>query len=167
MANTGVHTALPPPPMGGQLRIPAPGPSRANPANPAPNSVPARVSAALRMSTKTLDASEAALTDPSKEAGAGRLSMNFLVYAGFAVLAVILQLPILMMAGGDDGSRGIEVVAIVGGAVLPPVAFALGWLTVGALSPKGTPRTPLLGAVVSLLALLPLLVLVAGVVLGN
>jgi hypothetical protein len=58
-------------------------------------------------------------------------------------------------------------VAIVGGLVLPPVAFALGWLTVGALSPRGTPRTPLLGVVVSLLGLLPLFVLVFGSLLAT
>jgi len=38
------------------------------------------------------------------------------------------------------------------------LSFGLGWLTIGAMTRKSTSRTPVLGLMISLLALVPILV---------
>jgi hypothetical protein len=61
----------------------------------------------------------------------------------------------------DNGGRG-AVLAIPCAVVLPILSFGLAWVTIGALAPKKSPRTPLLGGVISLLALVPLVVILMG-----
>jgi hypothetical protein len=160
----GVHPGFQPVvPTGEYPRVAAPtsGPPRspAGPSSPPLGTLPGRVSAALRHTAATLDMSEAELADVPREGPLGRLWTNIVVYGAYAILAALVQLPLLLMADGGDG---VVVLAVAGGLVLPVVAFGLGWLTVGALSSRDTPRNPLLGGVISLLALLPLVVLLTG-----
>jgi hypothetical protein len=55
-------------------------------------------------------------------------------------------------------NQQLGVVALPCGVVLPLVSFALGWLTIGTLSPRQpVRRNALLGALVSLIALVPVL----------
>jgi hypothetical protein len=139
--------------------IPISGPPRpvspAIPVSPAPGSVPARASAALRMAAATLDASEAELVDVNKQTSGDRLWTNFLVYGGFTLVAILIQLPILLYGGGVATA-----VALPFGVVAPIIAFGLGWLVAGAVAPKGSSRNPGMGVGISLLALLPVVVLI-------
>jgi hypothetical protein len=122
---------------------------------PVPNSVPGRVSAALRIAAAGLKQSEAALAAPGRQAASNRrVWVNAGVYFAFALLAAIVQIP-MMLAGDTDG---IGMLALPCALVLPAIAFGLGWLTIGAMTRKSTSRTPVLGLVISLLALIPVLV---------
>jgi hypothetical protein len=145
--------------------IPISGPPRpvspAIPVSPAPGSVPARASAALRMAAATLDASEADLVDVDKQTSGDRLWTNFLVYGGFTLVAIVIQLPILLYGGGVATA-----VALPFGVVAPIIAFGLGWLVAGAVAPKGSSRNPGMGAGISLLALLPVIVLIGTFFIG-
>lgn len=130
-----------------------------SPPSPAPTSLPGRVSAALRMAAVSLDGSEAALAGDEVSDGTPRIWLNFGIYIAFAVLAALIQLPMLLIM--DNGGRG-AVVAIPCAIVLPVLSFGLAWVTIGALTPRDAPRTPLLGGVISLLALVPLVVILVG-----
>ncbi len=158
------------PPTGWQAAtgpIPISGPPRnrpvspAIPISPAPGSVPSRASAALRLTAATLDRSEAELVDVDKQTSGGRLWTNFLVYGAFALLAILVQLPILLV-GGETSA----LITLPLGVMVPAVAFWVSWLVIGVISPKGSSRNPLLGAGISLLALLPVLVLIASFLFG-
>jgi hypothetical protein len=126
------------------------------PTSPAPTSLPGRVSAALRMAAVSLDGSEAALAGDDDSP---RVGLNLAVYGAFALLAALIQIPMLLVM--DNGGRG-AVLAIPCAVVLPILSFGLAWVTIGALAPKKSPRTPLLGGVISLLALVPLVVILIG-----
>jgi len=155
--STGIRTA--PQPVSGPPTSPISPAGIGASSPPAPSSVPGRVSTALRASAATLDASETALAQDKATQGPARLGLNVMTYSGFAVLAALVQVPMLLLMGNSDG---IGLVAIPCALALPVVSFGLAWLTIGALAPKGSARTPLLGAVISLLALVPLVVLLAG-----
>jgi hypothetical protein len=153
-------------PAGGMTGpIPISGPPRpvspAIPVSPAPGSVPARASAALRMAAATLDASEADLHDVDQQTSGDRLWTNFLVYGGFTLVAIVIQLPILLYGGGVATA-----VAVPFGVVAPLIAFGLGWLVAGAVAPKGSSRNAGMGAGISLLALLPVIVLIGTFFVG-
>jgi hypothetical protein len=120
--------------------------------------VPARVSAVLRTTAATLDASDAALAERDAAAMPARLQLNIVTYAAFAILAALIQLPLLFLMNGG-GHAGV--LAVPCAIVLPVLSFGLAWLAIGALPPKDAGRTPLLGGVISLLALVPLVVLLA------
>ncbi|GAA2613919.1 hypothetical protein GCM10010399_51020 [Dactylosporangium fulvum] len=123
---------------------------------PAPESVPGRVSTALRVAAAGLKQSEAALSAPGRQAAsARRVWLNAAVYFCFAILAAIVQIPTLL--AGERSSQ-VSIVALPCALVLPAIAFGLGWLTIGAMTRHTTSRTPVLGMVISLLALIPLLV---------
>jgi hypothetical protein len=123
--------------------------------------VPSRTSAALRLTAATLDRSEAELVDVDKQTSGDRLWTNFLVYGAFALLAILVQLPILL-AGGERTA----VVTLPFGVMVPAVAFWVSWLVIGVIAPKGSSRNPLLGAGISLLALLPVIVVIGSFFLG-
>jgi hypothetical protein len=108
------------------------------------------------MAAATLDASEADLVDVDKQTSGDRLWTNFFVYGGFTLVAIVIQLPILLYGGGVATA-----VALPFGVVAPLIAFGLGWLVAGAAAPKGSSRNPGMGAGISLLALLPVIVLIA------
>ncbi|MER7002287.1 hypothetical protein ABT297_04455 [Dactylosporangium sp. NPDC000555] len=124
---------------------------------PVPQSVPGRVSTALRIAAAGLKQSEAALAAPGRQAASNRrVWVNASIYFGFAFLAAIVQIPMLL-AGWE--ANGIGILAFPCALILPAIAFGLGWLTIGAMTRKTTSRTPLLGLVISLLAFIPVLVL--------
>jgi hypothetical protein len=123
---------------------------------PVPDSVPGRVATALRVAAAGLKQSEAALAAPGRQAASNRrVWVNASIYFGFALLAAIVQIPTLLAGQTDDG---IGFLALPCALVLPAIAFGLGWLTIGAMTRKSTSRTPVLGVVISLLALIPVLV---------
>ncbi|MFB9183008.1 hypothetical protein ACFFX1_33145 [Dactylosporangium sucinum] len=123
---------------------------------PAPESVPGRTSTALRVAAVGLKQSQAALSAPGRQAASTRrIWVNAAIYFGFALLAAIVQIPTLL--AGERFSE-ISIIALPCALVLPAIAFGLGWLTIGAMTRRTTSRTPVLGLVISLLALIPLLV---------
>ena len=126
-------------------------------------SIPGPIAEALRLSVATLARSEESLAEPPP--APVRLWLNVLVYLAFALLAGLVQLPLLLTAVRSNPSIGM--LAIPCGLALPLMAFWLAWLTIGAVSREPAGRTPLLGAVVSLVALLPLLVLAGVFVVGR
>jgi hypothetical protein len=156
-AGSGVSAARPARAVSGPPTSPL-SPAGIHPTSPAPGSVPARVSAVLRTTVATLDASDAGLAESDAAAAPARLRLNVVTYGAFAILAALVQLPLLFLMNG--GSR-VGVLAVPCAIVLPVLSFGLAWLTIGALPPKDAPRTPLLGGVISLLALVPLVVLLA------
>ena len=113
------------------------------------------------MAAATLDASEADLADVDKQTSDDRLWTNFMIYGGFTLLAILIQLPIRLYGGGLAIAIGLPF-----GVISPAIAFGLGWLVAGAAAPKGSSRNPLMGAAVCLVALLPVVVLIGRLVLG-
>jgi hypothetical protein len=132
---------------------------------PAPDSLPGRVSHALRVAAAGLKQSEAALAAPgrSNTASSSRVWMNAAVYFTFAVLAAIVQVPTLL---AGERFNELSILALPCALVLPALAFALGWLTIGATSRRPASRTPVMGMAISLLALIPMIVFAAVLVLG-
>ncbi|WP_433055625.1 hypothetical protein [Dactylosporangium sp. CS-033363] len=129
---------------------------------PVPNSVPGRVSTALRIAAAGLKRSEAELAAPGRQAASNRrVWLNAGVYFGFALLAAIVQIPALL---ASEELTGAGLLVLPCALVLPALSFGLGWLTIGSMTRKSTSRTPVLGLVISLLALVPLLVF-GGVIL--
>lgn len=132
-----------------------------------PRSVtPAMISSALRTALAGVDAADGMLTgmDPGWAPRSPALR-NAAVYGGYALLLALLQIPALLAVFRQEPAG----VFTLCGLVLPVIAFALGWVTVGAAfrSPDGMPvrRTPLLGAAISLLAAAPILgLLIASIV---
>ncbi|MEV6926906.1 hypothetical protein AB0M46_20690 [Dactylosporangium sp. NPDC051485] len=122
---------------------------------PVPNSIPGRVSRALRIAAAGLKQSEAALAAPGRQAASNRrVWVNAGIYFAFALLASIVQIPTLLAAD----STGVGLLALPCALVLPAMSFGLGWLTIGAMARKSTSRTPVLGLVISVLPLIPVLV---------
>jgi hypothetical protein len=132
---------------------------------PAPSSLPGRVSSALRQLAASLAASETELVegDVQPPAARPRVGRNLLVYGAFAVFAALVQVPMLIALARDDQ---LGVVALPCGVVLPMVSFGLGWLTLGAMSRQPVSRTPWLGALVSLIALVPVLTFLGWIFAG-
>ena len=166
---SGARPATGPIPVSGSRPVPGPAPisgpprpvSPAIPVSPAAGSVPARASAALRMAAATLDASEADLVDVDKQATDDRLWTNFMIYGGFTLLAILIQLPIRLYGGGAAIAIGLPF-----GVISPAIAFGVGWLVAGAAAPRGGSRNPLMGAAICLLALVPVLVLIGRLILN-
>ncbi|MEV4138264.1 hypothetical protein AB0J72_39615 [Dactylosporangium sp. NPDC049742] len=132
---------------------------------PAPESLPGRVSHALRVAAAGLKQSEAALAAPGRSdtASSTRVWINAAVYFTFAVLAAVVQVPTLLAGERFDE---ISLLALPCALVLPALAFALGWLTIGATTRRPTSRTPVMGMAISLLALIPMIVFAAVLFLG-
>ncbi|GAA3448670.1 hypothetical protein [Dactylosporangium matsuzakiense] len=129
---------------------------------PVPESIPGRVATALRMAAAGLKRSEAELAAPGRQAASNRrVWVNAGVYFAFALLAAIVQIPALL---ASERLTGAGLLALPCALVLPAVSFGLGWLTIGAMTRQTTSRTPALGMVISLLALVPVLVF-GGVIL--
>ena len=132
---------------------------------PAPESLPGRVSHALRVAAAGLKQSEAALAAPGRSdtASGTRAWINAAIYFTFAVIAAIVQVPTLLAGERFDE---ISILALPCALVLPALAFALGWLTIGATTRRPTSRTPVMGMAISLLALIPMIVFAAVLFLG-
>jgi hypothetical protein len=133
-----------------------------------PGSGPTAVLAALQHARSTLDSADAELVAiDSTGVRAARLAdrpaavRNLVIYGAFALLVLILQGVLFVIASEES----LPLLAPICGLVLPLLAFALGWLTVGLIYPPATrggsvDRTPLVGAVVCLVA--PVLLTCAG-----
>ncbi|MEV1286027.1 hypothetical protein [Micromonospora sp. NPDC049679] len=121
---------------------------------------PEAVLAALRHARVTADSADAAVvgsaTLPPGDSAPWR--RNLLVYGPFALVVLVVQIGLVVAAGGRAGFG-----ALVCGLAMPVAAFGLGWLTVGLLfrPPAGgrVDRTALLGAAV---CAAPLLVTAVG-----
>jgi hypothetical protein len=89
---------------------------------------------------------------------------NGFVYGGYALLAVIAEAAVFAGALAFDE----PVPAIPGILVMPLISYVLGWLTTGVFDRPGrSVRTPMLGAVICALALVPALVFVGLVLFGT
>jgi hypothetical protein len=132
---------------------------------PAPESLPGRVSHALRVAAAGLKQSEGALAAPDRSgtASSTRAWINAAIYFTFAVLAAVVQVPTLL---AGERFNEINILALPCALVLPAIAFGLGWLTIGATTRRPTARTPVMGMAISLLALIPILVFAAVLFLG-
>ncbi|MEV0130769.1 hypothetical protein AB0H83_20190 [Dactylosporangium sp. NPDC050688] len=132
---------------------------------PAPDSLPGRVSHALRVAAAGLKQSEAALATPERAdtASSTRVWINAAVYFTFAVLAAVVQVPTLLAGERFDE---ISLLALPCALALPALAFGLGWLTIGATTRRPTARTPVMGMAISLLSLIPMIVFAAVLFLG-
>jgi hypothetical protein len=88
---------------------------------------------------------------------------NGFVYGGSALVAVVAEAAVFTGALALDA----PVPAIPGVLVMPLIAYILGWLTTGVFDRPGRPvRTPMLGAVICALALVPALAFVLLVLFG-
>ncbi|GAB3868781.1 hypothetical protein [Dactylosporangium cerinum] len=116
------------------------------------------------MAAAGLKQSEAALAAPDRSgtASSTRVWINAAIYFTFAVLAAVVQVPTLLAGERFDG---ISLLALPCALVLPALAFGLGWLTIGATTRRPTARTPVMGMAISLLALVPLIVFGAVLIL--
>lgn len=147
------------------LRLPAlaPTPSEVDAAISA-EAGPSGVLAVLHQARSTLDSADAELSavDSGGPALAGRPAAvrNLVVYGAFALLTLVLQLVLFLVAS----EQSLPLLAPICGLVLPLLGFALGWLAIGLVYPTGpgatVDRTPLVGAVVCLVV--PVLVTCAG-----
>jgi hypothetical protein len=135
------------------------------PSHPADEPVdPAAATLALRAARADLDAADSLLSQvDSPHLGRGPLAgwspalRNLLVYGGFALVVLNIQVALFLSVSGTAGS----VAALLCGAVLPIVGYAASRLTIGLLY-RGRGRvdhTPVLGAAISAL---PLVLLCAG-----
>jgi hypothetical protein len=89
---------------------------------------------------------------------------NGFVYGGYALLAVIAEAAVFTGALAFDQ----PVPAIPGVLVMPLIGYMLGWLTTGVFDRPGrSVRTPMVGAVICALALVPALVFVGLVLFGT
>lgn len=125
-----------------------------------PGSEPPAVLAALHSARSALDSADAELTgleSPGTRSAWGSQRpaavRNLAVYGAFALLVLVLQAVLFIVASDES----LPLLAPVCGLVLPLLAFALGWITVGLVYPAATSgsvveRTPLVGAVVCLVA---------------
>jgi hypothetical protein len=124
-------------------------------------SVPVATLAALRQARTVLDAADTELTAASESRGPlaevlgwPPVVRNLLVYGPLALLVVLVQLVLFAAASGTAPSG----LAALCGLVLPVVAYAVGWLTIGLVYPAGASgkvdRTPIVGAAVCLAPML-------------
>jgi Na+/proline symporter len=105
----------------------------------------------------TLGHVDAELSDVDARINSSPGLRNAAIYGTYAVLFAVMQLP--MLASLAASRNALAIVGAPCGLALVLVSFCLGWLTIGFLyqQPGGQrpPRTPLIGAVVSLLAIAP------------
>jgi hypothetical protein len=125
-----------------------------------PGAGPPEVLAALRQARSILDGADAELTamdNPGTRTAWGSQRpaaiRNLAVYGAFALLVLVLQTVLFVVASEES----LPLLAPVCGLVLPLLAFALGWITVGLVYPPAArggavERTPLVGAMVCLVA---------------
>jgi len=138
--------------------VPAPvvAPTPAEFAGTALPGTPEEIRACVRAARSALDASDAALAEDDV-APESAVLRNLGVYGGYAVvLGLIEAVSGFLLLGHAD--RRLWVLGFCGVPVSSLVTFGLGWATIGFLPrPPGAKaiRTPLLGAVASLLTLAP------------
>ena len=108
---------------------------------------PGAVLAALRQARGLADEADAAMLGP-RSAGAWRpWARNLLVYGPFAVVVLIVQIVLYLVAP----SGSVPTYALVCGLTMPVLAFGLGWVTIGFVyGPGKVDRTPLIGAIACL-----------------
>lgn len=132
---------------------------------------PAQVRAHLQMARRAIASADTVLSGTADATAPGSSGphglRNALVYAGYAGAAALLQIVLFFAVGG--GVDGARLGLLCCGLVVPVFTFGLGWLTVGAFAPPPGAtrhsRSPVLGAVVSLLALTPHVLLLVWIVL--
>ncbi|HEX5596238.1 MAG TPA: hypothetical protein VFX61_09520 [Micromonosporaceae bacterium] len=118
---------------------------------------PAAVLAELRQARVTADAADAAIV--AGDTGLGRLTgpggrpwlRNLLVYGPYAMVVLVVQMALYLIA------ESVSVPALLCGLLMPVVAFALGWVTVGLAFPHDASdgrvdRTPVVGIAVCIVA---------------
>ncbi|SCG56453.1 hypothetical protein [Micromonospora halophytica] len=126
---------------------------------------PAAVLAALRVARGWADSADATLAarGPLRPSAWPPRARNLLVYGPLALLAPLVQLVVLLVAGAGAAS----VAALVVGVPMPAVAFAVGWVAVGRFFParagERLDRTPRLGA---LTCLVPAVAVAGGIMLA-
>jgi hypothetical protein len=150
---------------GGQQAPPGlPGPADLAAAAAQPMASPAAVSAALNAAHNALDSAHSLLSTVENRRPYLR---NGAVYGVFAAVAALAQVAIFVLA---SETSPIAIMAIPCGLILPTMAFVLGWLTIGLFGPEPgedrADRTAGFGALVSALAALPLIAMIAWVILG-
>ena len=119
----------------------------------------AGVLAALHQARATADAADASMLTAGRATQWTPWMRNLLVYGPFAVAVLLVQIVLFLIVDGNDRYGW----AIGWALLMPGLAFALGWLTIGFVfggGPGRTDRTPLLGVVV---CLAPVLVTCMGV----
>ena len=108
---------------------------------------PGAVLAALRQARGTADAADAAMLGPQQRAALRPWARNLLVYGPFALVVLIVQIVLYLVAP----SGSMPTYALVCGLTMPVLAFGLGWLTIGFVyGPGKVDRTPLVGAIACL-----------------
>ena len=120
---------------------------------------PGGVLAALLQARATADAADASMLGSPLAASWTPWMRNLMVYGPYAVAVLLVQILLYLIVDGNDRYGW----AIAFGMLMPVLAFALGWLTIGFVfggGPGRTDRTPVLGAVV---CLVPVLVTCMGV----
>jgi hypothetical protein len=130
---------------------------------PGPRNLLEKVSATLHAAAADLDASEADLA-ATEIVPPSKLWMNLVVYGAFALAGAVLELPLLLVVN-PRAILGPLLYTLVWG--MPLFVFLLAWLTLGALTPRGSGRTPLTGMVISLLTLVPLVAIQVAATLLN
>ncbi|MFF5082253.1 hypothetical protein ACFY36_34845 [Actinoplanes sp. NPDC000266] len=124
---------------------------------------PAAALAALQQARRTADTAEALLTGPAPSRPWRPWARNLLVYGPFAVVVLIVQIALYLVAPPGSVSN----LALLCGLSMPLVAFGLGWATVGFVwggGPDGVDRTPIVGAIA---CLTPVLLTCMGVGLAS
>ncbi len=119
----------------------------------------AGVLAALQQARGIADAADASMLTAGRATQWTPWMRNLLVYGPFAVAVLLVQIILFLIVDGNDRYGW----AIAWALLMPVLAFALGWLTIGFVfggGPGRTDRTPLLGVVV---CLVPVLVTCMGV----
>jgi hypothetical protein len=133
------------------------------PATPALGTLPGRISFALRHHSAALDASLDALRSEDRaNRDAHRRRRNAVIYTFFAIVAALAQVPLLLAA---DGGHRLSIAALPCALTLPLLSFGLGWFTIGAWRSRSPGRTPLMGAVINLIAVTPIVVYLTSIAL--
>jgi hypothetical protein len=158
--NTGAFPVVSAPPPNTGLIPPVSGPPAPAPAARPPAASPRLPEAALAMLAEAraaLSRADAELSDVDARVNRSPGLRNAAIYAAYALLFALVQLPLLATLAASENVAAI--VAAPCGAVFVAISFGMAWLTIGAAyrQPGGQrpPRTPFLGALVSLLAATP------------
>jgi hypothetical protein len=116
--------------------------------------------AALILVTEARAASSRAdteLSDVDARIKSPPATRNAVIYAAYAALFVVLQLPMFVAMAASDYMPAV--IAAPCGLSLVGVSFVMAWLTIGFAyeEPGGRrpPRTPVLGALISLIVAIP------------
>jgi hypothetical protein len=125
---------------------------------------------ALRAARQALDEADHTLTNIETAGDAARPHLrNAAVYGGYAVLFALAQIMLFAFAPADS----LIAIGSVGcGLILPLIAFALSWITIGLAFPAGpdddrVDRTVITGIWMSTLAVVPVVLLAALAVFGG